>query len=209
MPRYRPLEWEEVRYERNVELGLEPNCWEVTSHHSRVDGYPNWGPDAHDGFPLIHRWVYFNAHPEADESLCVLHHCDNKVCINPNHAFLGTRADNNRDKIAKGRDVTGPWMEAAHAARRGVSPSAESIAKGQATRKANWTPEKQASMEANLAKGRAASLQKRRQFTEEQIKEIRMLGEQGWVYSKIAEKFDCSRPMISYIVARRRYAHVE
>lgn len=37
-----------------------------------------------------------------------LHHCDKKLCINPDHLFPGTQADNVHDAISKGRFVNPP-----------------------------------------------------------------------------------------------------
>jgi len=37
------------------------------------------------------------------QGACVIHHCDNKICVNPNHLTVGTQADNMQDMIAKGR----------------------------------------------------------------------------------------------------------
>ena len=54
----------------------------------------------------IHRLAYRFAFGEFDESLFVLHKCDNPRCINPAHLFLGTQADNMRDCAAKGRNKT-------------------------------------------------------------------------------------------------------
>lgn len=56
-----------------------------------------------------HKLAYVLSNGVFDDSkLCVLHTCDNRRCINPKHLWLGTRADNNADKIAKGRAIYPP-----------------------------------------------------------------------------------------------------
>jgi hypothetical protein len=42
------------------------------------------------------------------DGISVLHRCDVPACVNPEHLFLGTIADNNRDMSEKGRRVPPP-----------------------------------------------------------------------------------------------------
>lgn len=42
---------------------------------------------------------------DLDDEICVLHRCDNRLCCNPEHLFLGSKKDNTQDAMQKGRQV--------------------------------------------------------------------------------------------------------
>ncbi|WP_313471247.1 HNH endonuclease signature motif containing protein [Atlantibacter hermannii] len=54
----------------------------------------------------IHRFMYAKYKGDPGE-LMVCHRCDVRSCINPDHLFLGTAADNIHDCMAKGRFAPG------------------------------------------------------------------------------------------------------
>jgi hypothetical protein len=55
---------------------------------------------------LAHRVAFFLKHGRWPKP-CACHHCDNPLCIRWSHLFEGTKADNNKDMLAKDRQVRG------------------------------------------------------------------------------------------------------
>jgi hypothetical protein len=55
------------------------------------------------GIAYAHRYAWECKRGPIPDGLCVLHHCDNSRCCNPNHLFLGTKLDNMHDAMSKGR----------------------------------------------------------------------------------------------------------
>lgn len=54
-----------------------------------------------------HRIAWQLANGEIPEGAWVLHTCDNRLCVNPAHLFLGDIHSNTADKVAKGRQNKG------------------------------------------------------------------------------------------------------
>jgi hypothetical protein len=55
-----------------------------------------------------HRVAWIMRYGPIPDGLCICHKCDVPACINTDHLFLGTYADNTRDMIRKGRGHKSP-----------------------------------------------------------------------------------------------------
>lgn len=97
------LETTKRRFHSNY-IKVESGCWEWTKYSDK-DGY---GKFRYSGETYAHRVSMILNTGDFNRDLCVLHHCDNPSCVNPNHLFLGNREDNNKDCTRKNRNVPPP-----------------------------------------------------------------------------------------------------
>ena len=96
------------RFWEKVNKTASNDCWEWTSS-IRGNGYGAFfthlieeGRKCHGA----HRYSWELTNGQIPNGLWVLHKCDNRICVNPEHLFLGNRADNMKDCATKKRVCT-------------------------------------------------------------------------------------------------------
>lgn len=94
------------RYERNI--NRTATCWEWTKSLSN-NGYAQIrvGRPGNGPVWLVHRWAYQHFVGPIPEGMMVLHRCDNRKCSNPEHLYVGTQADNMRDRSERHPNARG------------------------------------------------------------------------------------------------------
>lgn len=92
------------RFERRVAPEPMSGCHLWTGYTNRR-GYGQFGVKTRPVY--AHRFAYELYVGPIAEGMEVCHRCDTPSCVNPDHLFLGTRLDNMRDCVAKGRQPRG------------------------------------------------------------------------------------------------------
>ena len=88
---------------------MSNGCLEWTGAASSPSGYGVIGRGTRgQGWTSTHRLAWELANGPIPPGLDVCHHCDNPPCCDVEHLFLGTRAENMADMMAKGRRIYEP-----------------------------------------------------------------------------------------------------
>ena len=82
----------------------EAGCW-IWLGNINHNGYGRLHIDGKD--ELAHRFALDVSGVAVKNVDVVLHKCDNTMCVNPAHLFIGTQCDNMKDMAKKGRSSKG------------------------------------------------------------------------------------------------------
>lgn len=202
---------EEERYWAKVDKGGLDGCWEWTAATNRA-GYGIFL--ARGTCVLAHRYGWRLATGDDPGELCVLHHCDNPVCQNPSHHFLGTRADNAADRNRKGRQARGE--------RQGAAVLTEEVIHAFHARYRSGASIPQIAKEMGLQKGTLASVRRGLSWAHlgldwgsrpgrlapDSVRVIRERFATGESRHAIAADFHIKPKYVNEIVSRRSWASV-
>lgn len=150
------------------------------------------------------RWGWETHFGPIPDGMFVCHTCDRPSCMNPNHWFLGSHADNMADCVAKGRQAKGD--------RNGMALHPERRATGR--RNGTWThPERRPAGDRHYARTRPERLPRgvghgMAVLTDAIVRDIRQRHAAGVRSGVLAGEYGVSPSTVRRIVARQTWKHV-
>lgn len=162
--------------------GPNGDCW-IWIGHTDKDGYGHF----RFGGKMVrcHRLVLSFINGEVSPDKLVCHKCDNPPCVNPDHLFLGSSLDNQRDMSLKGRRriIGKPWTR----------QQREKIAT-----RFKENPELRARGERS---GRA-------KLTNDEVIAMRKMRTEGISYGEIAKQYGVTKRAVRLAVNRLTWQHI-
>ena len=104
------VKYDDKTIERFYKKILFDDCW-IWNGAIRTSGYGGFSLNGKNCY--AHRVSYEIHSGKIEKNLFVLHRCDNRKCVKPQHLFLGTQEDNMKDMNKKGRHFS-PWSGKTH-----------------------------------------------------------------------------------------------
>jgi len=191
------------RFWSRVNIDTPDKCW-------------NWKPKSHFNYGYgafciqvekgkfkqlkAHRVAYFLHYKINPINKCICHSCDNPACCNPNHLFMGTLADNNKDRTNKYRQSCGkkhsyimkkrifiPYLKlhpekAARGKRNGRYTHPEKTARGEKSGNSKLTDEKVIAIRNKFKEGNHSKRTIAKMFNISQSQGIKIINRQSWIH---------------------------
>lgn len=209
-----------ARFEAKYQKGEPDECWEWTASRNGL-GYGSCSASLY-GEQLAHRVAYRLAYGDIPEGHSICHTCDNPPCVNPDHLFAGTHAENMADAAGKGR-IRCPGMPGES---NPVSKFTQADKDDMVQRYLDG--EKQADIAARYGAHRGTvrkvvkkhcdfdgrtrrggSLNVNSKLTDDQVREVRRRYRLGESQQAIADDYGVSQVAVSCIIRRKTYAHLD
>jgi hypothetical protein len=81
------------RFWKKVDIRTKDKCWEWQAYL-----FKGYGQFHLNGYTeLAHRLAFKSLYKMKDENNLILHKCNNRKCVNPNHLYEGNYTDNMKD----------------------------------------------------------------------------------------------------------------
>ena len=98
--------WSKVNKDGPTMPNMDSPCWEWTgAKHAQGYGQFKFDGKARKTHRVSALWAGIIS--DISDGDCVLHECDNPACVNPDHLWRGSHADNMEDMKRKGRSTLG------------------------------------------------------------------------------------------------------